>query len=324
MCWSCLGFIIISITFRCSSVSLLFQWICLEVNILIFSVIIGNQKELKRPISSIKYFICQTPPSIIILISLVIINTGELFNNIIYLCILYKLGVPPFHGWVINLVLRMNYFSLFLLLSLQKYILIFIMSSLRFNNLIIFIRIVAMTFIMLSLSKGVRFLPILLVISSITNLFLILIVLRISNRWFTIIIIYTYLLLCTCFILNLNNIYIVKDFLKKNFFIMIIVVIIILTIGGVPPIAMFPVKFVLIKTIIASHYLIISILIIIIIFRYYIYFNVFYVVLCYLPSSTLFRQNRGKVVKLISGSLLFFCLPVFPWFILYLIPFRRV
>lgn len=97
-------------------------WVCLELNILSFiSLVVRNSVERNR-LRAVVYFFPQAVSSSIFIFrvfsfDLISINTLEI---LLVVSIRIKLGVPPFHVWVIVLVKKLSSYRLFLMLTVQK------------------------------------------------------------------------------------------------------------------------------------------------------------------------------------------------------------
>jgi len=99
----------------------------------IIPVILGRSRE-DSIISGVKYFISQRSASVVFLISTIM---GRVIENIIILrrlSIIFKLGVPPFHSWILGIIMNINLIELALLLTVQKFIPLIILSQLGLRD----------------------------------------------------------------------------------------------------------------------------------------------------------------------------------------------
>nr|AEX55795.1 NADH dehydrogenase subunit 2 [Cordylochernes scorpioides]AEX55796.1 NADH dehydrogenase subunit 2 [Cordylochernes scorpioides]AEX55797.1 NADH dehydrogenase subunit 2 [Cordylochernes scorpioides] len=110
----------------------LVMWLGLELNLLGFILILEKSNEEFYKI--VKYFIIQSVASIVISMSFFLKNSVEgglmfsLSMTMIFALFL-KLAVAPFHFWIVSLVKKMKNMNLFLILGLQKLAPMFIFSK---------------------------------------------------------------------------------------------------------------------------------------------------------------------------------------------------
>lgn len=127
------------------SSSFIIMWVFLECNTLLFLIVICllSNKQKFRVVTS--YFLIQSLGSSIFLVSLSIISSLN-FSLFLYIrYILYnfslgiKLGLFPFHIWVVSLVKYINWLGVFLLASVQKLIPIIILRWCFMSNYILMV-----------------------------------------------------------------------------------------------------------------------------------------------------------------------------------------
>lgn len=126
-----LSTLIIRLIIFFSSNSWLSIWISLEVNLFSFIPLILTISEINKEKSSIIYFLNQTISSRILLICsiLIILNQQKNFVSLIIIFIMIlKIGLFPFHMWVISIIENINWKLIFLLTTIQKIIPIIIIS----------------------------------------------------------------------------------------------------------------------------------------------------------------------------------------------------
>ena len=115
----------IILAYSCNSIILV--WLAIELNMLRFLPILSSSSYNSLE-NSLKYFLIQSPGSIIFLFSSLIGNGRLIIEIIVYTSILLKLGSAPFQGWFLSLVIRLNLEIYFLLATLQKLIPLIILS----------------------------------------------------------------------------------------------------------------------------------------------------------------------------------------------------
>lgn len=98
--------------------------------------------------SIIKYFIIQRIASTIFLLRTISILIGvniEVMENLIKLSIIIKLGLAPFHNWVLIIIEFISYYSIFIILTIikiQPITIVFQLNSNKIITLVILIRII--------------------------------------------------------------------------------------------------------------------------------------------------------------------------------------
>jgi len=109
----------------------------------IIPILLGRSTQ-DSIICGVKYFISQRAASVRFLFSLLLIDSINLLSVVAITSILFKLGVPPFHRWIIGIIFNINLIEIFLILTIQKFIPLLILSQLGVNEtllmLLMFIR----------------------------------------------------------------------------------------------------------------------------------------------------------------------------------------
>lgn len=111
------------------SFNFLILWISLEINIIRFFIILNKNSINLSNNFIVKYFRIQRILSLFLLIT--ILNK---FYLIFFLIILIKIGFPPFHFWIIDLVLNIKEIQFLYLSFFQKYPLILILFFWFYTN----------------------------------------------------------------------------------------------------------------------------------------------------------------------------------------------
>jgi len=95
----------------------LYTWAALEVNTIAFIPMILDPTKPERTRAAMKYFFIQAYASLIFLI-------GPLFEYLpeitIFLSIIIKLGISPFHNWYPSVISNLNWLSAFFISTWQK------------------------------------------------------------------------------------------------------------------------------------------------------------------------------------------------------------
>ena len=123
-----------------SSNSRFIMWISLEMNILGFLPLMSfNGNKILE--NTIKYFLIQGISSSVFLIFsiLSILFYRDLFDLVLLISLIVKLGSSPFHMWFISLIGVVSLNTLFILSTIQKLIPLIIISTLNFSTVFLYI-----------------------------------------------------------------------------------------------------------------------------------------------------------------------------------------
>nr|YP_010381696.1 NADH dehydrogenase subunit 2 [Augilina triaina]UDL72071.1 NADH dehydrogenase subunit 2 [Augilina triaina] len=104
-----------------SSSSFLMTWMSMEINLISFLPIVTKSKKLKD--QSMKYFIIQSLSSLTMLLSVIMnlkIKTPINFENLLMMSLMMKMGLIPFHLWIISFMEKLSWTNCFLMNTIQK------------------------------------------------------------------------------------------------------------------------------------------------------------------------------------------------------------
>nr|UYX57277.1 NADH dehydrogenase subunit 2 [Rhipicephalus linnaei]UYX57290.1 NADH dehydrogenase subunit 2 [Rhipicephalus linnaei] len=259
-----LWIIIISILISMSSNSWFIFWLMMEINMMSF-IPIMNEFKLKNYNSMIMYFIIQSFSSSLFFISSFqysLFNT-ELFLSLINISILIKLGVIPFHFWLMLISESLNFNSLLILLTIQKIIPLLIIE--KFLNKMMIPLFVLSSLMASILAMKYKLMKKILIFSSISHQgWILCLIAKKVNFWFSYLIMYSFIIyniIINCKMVNfnsLNNLTSSKMSVKmKNTMIMSM-----MSLAGMPPFLGFFMKIVAILYLIKMNLIFITILII--------------------------------------------------------------
>nr|BCG67079.1 NADH dehydrogenase subunit 2 [Amblyomma testudinarium]BCG67352.1 NADH dehydrogenase subunit 2 [Amblyomma testudinarium]BCG67365.1 NADH dehydrogenase subunit 2 [Amblyomma testudinarium]BCG67378.1 NADH dehydrogenase subunit 2 [Amblyomma testudinarium] len=265
--------IIMTISITISSNSWFMYWLMMELNLLTF-IPIMNSKKKNNSNCMITYFIIQTFSSTVFLISILNLNIFNLyfFNLCLLISLMIKLAIIPFHFWLTHLSEMIDFKSLFLILTIQKFIPLFILS-LFFMKIIILFALISSIFGSIFVINLKSFKKI-LIFSSISHQgWMISLILVKSNFWISYLIIYSFLIYKITYLLNKNKFNFTNSmfFNKKMFLEKISFFMLMLSLGGMPPFLGFIAKMISIIIIMNNNNIIILILIISSIINIFIY-----------------------------------------------------
>ena len=126
-CWS----LITSTTVALSARTPIYLWARLEVNTIAFIPIILNPAKPERVRAAIKYFFVQAYASLIFLVGPVLSSMPEFT---IFVSMVIKLGISPFHNWYPSVINNLDWSGNLILSTWQKIAPLWILSENTFNS----------------------------------------------------------------------------------------------------------------------------------------------------------------------------------------------
>nr|QPM99850.1 NADH dehydrogenase subunit 2 [Haemaphysalis flava] len=288
--------IMITILISISSNHWFIYWIMMEMNMMMFIPIMKYNK-LENCNSMISYFIVQSFSSILFFMSssMIYMNYFYFMAILINISVLIKLGMIPFHFWLISISEVLDYNSFLLILTIQKIIPLFILFKMK-TKISLFISILSLMMSSIMI-LNLKMLKKILIFTSISHLsWMIVLMFILSNFWISYMIIY---------FLMINSI---VNFLKKNMIMSlnglisnkisvnekISIIISMMSLGGMPPLLGFVIKFIAIKLIIKYSMILMMILIMSSLINIFIYIRMIMPVLLTF-NKTNFSFNFLKV-----------------------------
>nr|YP_010958555.1 NADH dehydrogenase subunit 2 [Centrotypus laticornis]UXF57631.1 NADH dehydrogenase subunit 2 [Centrotypus laticornis] len=94
-------------------------WVGLEMSLMSFIPIMSNKNKLNSE-CCIKYFIVQSLSSSVMMMGVIMMSNEINYKSILMLAMMVKLGVPPFHTWMIAIIEGLDYNSVFIILTMMK------------------------------------------------------------------------------------------------------------------------------------------------------------------------------------------------------------
>nr|UPX88694.1 NADH dehydrogenase subunit 2 [Cychrus caraboides] len=233
-----------------SSYTWLGTWIGLEINLLSFIPLLKKKNNAYSNESAIKYFLVQALASTIFLFSIIIImmmnnmisdmiNINMFMMMMINSSLLLKMGAAPFHFWFPEIIEGMNWINSLILMTWQKIAPMMLLSyTLKSYNYIIFI-IMMSTLIGSIGGLNQTSLRKIMAYSSINHLgWMISSFLNNEMIWLIYFIIYAFISMTFILMLNLFNIFYLKQMfslMNKNLLIKFFMLLNLLSLGGLPP-----------------------------------------------------------------------------------------
>nr|YP_003084314.1 NADH dehydrogenase subunit 2 [Metacrangonyx longipes]CAQ16854.1 NADH dehydrogenase subunit 2 [Metacrangonyx longipes] len=267
-------------------------WFFIEMNLMSFIPLIMLKKSKYSAESALKYFFIQTLSSILIVIGVLTLLTNmEIYILFFIMGLSIKLGLAPFHQWLVNIVEGLVWPLIGILLTIQK-----VGPFILFNYAYMMKESSILAIFMLSLlcaavgAVGGLFtssLRKIMVFSSVSHSAWMILGLIISvNLWMIYFIFYSFILFSILYIFmnfymsNLNHM-----FLKLNFIITLSLGVNMLSLGGLPPLSGFVPKFLMMMEFV----------------NFYSYFTLLYLLLSVFIS--LFFYSRIFVLNFVFLSL---------------------
>nr|YP_010235821.1 NADH dehydrogenase subunit 2 [Youtuus erythrus]QTD82439.1 NADH dehydrogenase subunit 2 [Youtuus erythrus] len=130
---------VLSTTMMLSSSNLLFSWMTMEINLIVFLPLISKSKKMKDQV--MKYFIIQSMSSSILLLSIILkfkIEPPFNFELLSMTSLMMKTGMIPFHFWLPTLMEKLTWENCMIMNTWQKISpTIMICQMIKFNMLIL-------------------------------------------------------------------------------------------------------------------------------------------------------------------------------------------
>nr|YP_010324963.1 NADH dehydrogenase subunit 2 [Dermacentor niveus]UNO54196.1 NADH dehydrogenase subunit 2 [Dermacentor niveus] len=307
MMWVIMMTILISI----SSNSWFIYWLSMEMNLMSFIPIMNNYK-IKNCNSMVIYFIIQSFSSSLFFISSFQFNLSNslISLTILNMAILIKLAIIPFHFWIITISESLNFDALFLILSIQKVIPLFILSNFFLDNIIILIMISTLMSSILALN--LKLIKKLLILSSISHQgWMISLIFKKINFWVSYIIIYSIIIfsiLKMCKKYKISSMFNVSNN-KINFNEKMNLIANFMSLGGMPPFLGFFMKMMTIFILMKFSTFIIMILIISSLINLFFYFKIltpiFFFNLKTMKNSSINFSNKTLFINMNLMFLIF-------------------
>nr|YP_010827534.1 NADH dehydrogenase subunit 2 [Sinocentrus brevicornis]WFD60953.1 NADH dehydrogenase subunit 2 [Sinocentrus brevicornis] len=228
-------------------------WMGLELTLMCFIPIMSAKSKLNSE-SCIKYFIMQSLSSSIMMMG-VIMMSFEMNKYFLLTSIAMKLGVVPFHTWVLSITEGMKYYSILVFSTVMKLGPMMVMSYLNSNYSTIIIMMLILSSIaglnQNSMKKVIMY-------SSLFNMSFMLSCINNCSIWMTYFILYSASLLMLTLMIMKMNLNFINQFIFNNYSnsMKLIMWMIMMSMGGMPPMLSFYGKFMVIKYLIELNNLI--------------------------------------------------------------------
>nr|YP_009488340.1 NADH dehydrogenase subunit 2 [Dictyla platyoma]AWD31599.1 NADH dehydrogenase subunit 2 [Dictyla platyoma] len=254
--------ILLSTMMMMSSTKWLSMWLAMEINLMMTIPLIFSVKNKEISEKTMIYFLTQTMASILFLMMVISksMNMGMFFiKSLMTLSMMIKLGVPPFHLWMPEMLNKMNWMIMFIMITIQKINPLMIISQLMEKTLIFpLIMIVSST---LGSISGINQISMnkIMAFSSINHLsWIMMCMMNNNNLWMKYFLIYMLITLALCTMFNKNLVFFINQMnMNLPTFMKVMIMLMMLNLGGLPPLPGFFMKWMTIESIlnIPSSYL---------------------------------------------------------------------
>nr|QUO99348.1 NADH dehydrogenase subunit 2 [Atkinsoniella grahami] len=228
------------------------MWAGLEISLLSFLPIMSTKNSLSSE-SMMKYFIIQGMSSSLLMFGfLFMLMKIEMSNYIVNISLLLKIGMAPFHNWVLSVVEGLNYECVFLLLSLMKISPLMIIS---YVNEMLWIPVIISLVVGATLGINQNSMRKILGYSSVYNLGFTCSCISEMSLWLIYMLIYSFMLICVIFYIKKLNIFYYNQIMMNEFDLKMKISfwLMMLSFGGIPPMLGFLGKLMLFEFLISSN-----------------------------------------------------------------------
>jgi len=254
-------------------------------------------------LTGVKYFISQRLASLVFITAALVANSLAWVDVLTRVALIFKLGVPPFHSWLIRILTRIRYLRMFILFSIQKFIPLFIISQIILIELWVWLLILRLAGVILVRLNNTRAFYVLLMLSGALNTIWILRRVAKGGRWVGFLVIYRVVLGSLMFRLRRMIVFKVNDVSRLGWMRGSIISFHLLNLGGLPPLIGFLIKLKLLKPLVTTSLSLRVVLVIGALMLLYLY-----VVFCYqvfsIPKKREVSSFFSSLVQLLLLSLL--------------------
>uniref|UniRef100_UPI0030028C17 NADH dehydrogenase subunit 2 n=1 Tax=Limassolla uncata TaxID=3019672 RepID=UPI0030028C17 len=284
----------VGIMMSISSNNWILIWCGLEISMISFIPLMVSKKIISAE-SSIKYFIVQSVSSSLLMLGMLIMimKGGYNYDYMVKSSLLMKMGVAPFHNWILTVIEGLKPHMMFIMLTINKVAPITIMSYMLSSMILLICLNALMASIMSINQNSVKKL---LTYSSIMNMSFVLIIIKLNLMWTVYFLLYSILLLMmTILMINFKIIYMNQIIMTNNKMSSnILIWMIMLSMGGMPPLVGFSIKYMVLQVMINTKmYLTLSIMIL----------ASLIMMMVYLRLTFISMMNSSLSLKLVSYNM---------------------
>nr|YP_010531320.1 NADH dehydrogenase subunit 2 [Processina sexmaculata]UXX17579.1 NADH dehydrogenase subunit 2 [Processina sexmaculata] len=278
-----------------SSNNWMMMWSGLEISLMSFiplmsGGVIGSE-------SSMKYFIVQSISSAMLIMSIMfMISMNGMYYFLMTVSLSMKMGVAPFHNWILSMISSLTFFMLFILLTLMKIAPLVMLSYLNsYYDLLIFFSLMFGSIFSLNQNSTRK----LLGYSSIYNMGYMLSSINMNYIWMMYLFIYSTILLVLVLMMSKLKINYLNQFMinehsmsmKMNLWVTM------LSMGGMPPLMGFFPKFIIFQMMIIKK-MFLLLLMMILTSLIVMFFYIRMVILSFINYSMVMKHNMKSFTKI--------------------------
>nr|AFI54838.1 NADH dehydrogenase subunit 2 [Poecilocoris nepalensis] len=242
--------------FTLSSNSWISMWMGMEMNMMAFIPLLNEKNKLSSEAMMI-YLLTQSMSSMMFMFSVMMMNltVNQMFNNMMMISLLIKLGAAPFHFWLPEILTKMSWINSAILMTWQKIAPLMIINNMMYNNKIMQLSIIMSVLVgalgglnQMSLRKIMGY-------SSINHLGWMLSLSKIKNNWMSYMCVYTIMVIMMCWMFNQYNMIHINQINNMNMTITekLTYLTSMMSLGGLPPFLGFLPKWLVIQTLMMNQ-----------------------------------------------------------------------
>lgn len=99
----------------------------------VIPLLVGKGSPISR-IAGVKYFVSQRRASLVFIIRVLIRFDVAAIRFFTVLRVVFKLGLPPFHRWLLRILEGLGYGEMFIIFTIQKFIPLIILTGLKISR----------------------------------------------------------------------------------------------------------------------------------------------------------------------------------------------
>nr|AUW38587.1 NADH dehydrogenase subunit 2 [Hyperoncus lateritius] len=231
------------------------MWMGLEINMMAFIPMLTSKNKSSSEAMMI-YLLTQSVSSMLLMFSITMMNLtmNMMFEKLILISLLIKLGAAPFHMWLPEMITKMNWINSTILMTWQKIAPLMMINNMNNNSKIMYLSIMMSVIIgamgglnQMSLRKMMGY-------SSINHLGWMLSLSKIKNNWMNYLMIYTLMITMLCWMFHQHNIIHINQMNNMNMTMIekMTYFTSMMSLGGLPPFLGFMPKWMVIQTLISD------------------------------------------------------------------------